>query len=123
MTTASPFPVAETVERLKRAIEEAELHLFAVVDHSEGAHRAGLAMNDMKLLLFGNPRAGTPAMVARPLFALELPSKALVWADDEGRVWVSRNDPADWQRRYGLSDELIAPLAGIGRLVETALAG
>ncbi|MEV0595815.1 DUF302 domain-containing protein [Nonomuraea cavernae] len=121
MTIASAFPAEETVARLKRAIDEAELHLFAVVDHSGGAHRAGLAMNDTKLLLFGNPRAGTPAMVAHPLFGLELPSKALVWADDEERVWVSRHDPADWQRRYGFSDELITPLAGIGHLIETAL--
>ncbi|GGO83278.1 hypothetical protein GCM10012289_76390 [Nonomuraea cavernae] len=58
VTIASAFPVEETVARLKRAIDEAELRLFAVVDHSGGAHRAGLAMNDTKLLLFGNPRAG-----------------------------------------------------------------
>lgn len=61
-------------------------------------------------------------MVANPLFGLELPSKALVWADDRERVWVSHHDPADWQRRYGLSDELITPLSGTGRLIAAALA-
>lgn len=123
VTVASPFPVDETVERLKQAIDEAELTLFTVVDHSGGAHHVGLAMNDTKLLLFGNPRAGTPAMVANPLFGLELPSKALVWADDEGRAWVSHHDPADWRRCYGLSDALITPLSGTGRLIATALTG
>lgn len=121
VTVASPFPVDETVERLKQAIDEAELNLFTVVDHSGGAHHVGLAMNDTKLLLFGNPRAGTPAMVANPLFGLELPLKALVWADDRERVWVSHHDPADWQRRYDLPDKLITPLSGTGRLIATAL--
>ncbi|MFI6450045.1 DUF302 domain-containing protein [Streptosporangium amethystogenes] len=121
VTVASPFSVDETVERLKQAIDEAELHLFTVIDHSGGAQNVGLAMGDTKLLLFGDPRKGTPAMVANPLFGLELPSKALVWADDQERAWVSHHDPADWQRRYDLPNESITPLSGIARLIATAL--
>ena len=123
VSVTSPSPVSDTVERLKRAIGSAGLTLFAVVDHSGGAHDVGLAMNDTKLLIFGNPRAGTPAMIASPLLGLELPSKALVWADDQDHVRVSYHDAADWQRRYAVPGELIGPLSGTGRLIETALAG
>ena len=123
VTVASPFPVPRTVDRLERAIEAAGLALFAVVDHSGAAHGIGLAMNDTKLLVFGDPRAGTPAMLAAPLLALELPLKLLVWADDRARVWITRQDAAELGRRYAVPEELMQPLAGVPRLITAALAG
>jgi uncharacterized protein (DUF302 family) len=93
VSVSSTLTFAQTLERLEGAIKAAGLSLFAVVDHSGGAHEAGLSMRDTTLLVFGNPRAGTPAMVASPLLALELPLKALVWVDEGGQVRVSYQDP------------------------------
>ncbi|MFI9270880.1 DUF302 domain-containing protein [Kitasatospora sp. NPDC052896] len=121
VTVPSPFPVDATADRLAAAIRQRGLILFAEVDHSGGAHEVGLAMNDARLLIFGHPRGGTPAMVAAPLLGLELPLRALVWADDDGRCWVSYQDPADLARRFQLTDELVAPLSGVARLVSAAL--
>ncbi|WP_042426463.1 DUF302 domain-containing protein [Streptacidiphilus anmyonensis] len=123
VSVPSPFPVDQTVERLKNAIAAKGLTLFAVVDHSGGAREVGLEMNDTRLLVFGSPRAGTPAMVARPLLAIELPLKALVRADDEGRVWVSYLDASDLGARYQVPSQLMAPLSGVGALIEAALSG
>jgi uncharacterized protein (DUF302 family) len=122
LSTRSPFTVPQTVERLKRTLEAKALTLFALVDHSAGAHDAGLAMNDTQLLIFGSPQAGTPAMIASPLLALDLPLKVLVWADDQARVWVSYQDPADLASRYGVPEDLMQPLSHVGGLVQTALA-
>jgi uncharacterized protein (DUF302 family) len=123
LSVVSPFSVAETVERLKRAIEASGMTLFAVVDHGEGAQSVGLTMNDTQLLTFGNPRGGTPAMVAQPLLALELPLKALVWDDGHSRVRVAYQDAAELGRRYQVPAELMTPLSGVGGLVRAALEG
>jgi uncharacterized protein (DUF302 family) len=120
-TAASPFPFAETVERLSRAVGERGMTLFAVVDHAAGARQAGLEMNDATLLVFGNPRGGTPVMVAAPLAALDLPLRALVWGDDAGAVWVSYQDIAGFGRSHAVPGELLAPLAGVEALVTAAL--
>ncbi|WP_042387110.1 DUF302 domain-containing protein [Streptacidiphilus melanogenes] len=117
----SRFAVGPTVERLKNVVAAKGLTLFDVVDHSGGARAVGLTMNDTRLLVFGSPRAGTPAMVARPLLAFELPLKALVWADDDGRVWVTYRDASDLEARYQVPSELMAPLSGVGSLIEAAL--
>ncbi|MBF9073725.1 DUF302 domain-containing protein [Streptacidiphilus sp. NEAU-YB345] len=122
MSIRSPFGVPETVDRIRRALEAKGLDLFALVDHSGAAHEAGLAMNDTKLLVFGNPKAGTPAMVAAPLLAIELPLKALVWTDDAGVVRVGYQDPAELQRRYQVPDEVMGPLSHVGELLAAALA-
>ncbi|MFJ4515164.1 DUF302 domain-containing protein [Streptomyces sp. NPDC088816] len=123
LSVASPFSVAETVERLKQAIEARGMTLFAVVDHGAGARSAGLTMNDTQVLAFGNPRGGTPAMTARPLLAIELPLKALVWDDGHGQVRVAYQDAAELGRRYQVPAELMTPLSGVGDLVRTALEG
>jgi uncharacterized protein (DUF302 family) len=121
-TIASPFAFEQTVERLTDAVERSGMTLFTVVDHAGGARKAGLEMNDAKLLVFGNPRGGTPVMRAAPLAALDLPLRALVWADDSGAVWVSHQDIEEFGRRHGVPEELLVPLAKIGDLVAAALA-
>ena len=118
----SPLPVAETVDRLVEAIRAAGARLFVVVDHSGEAERVGLRLRDTKLVIFGNPAAGTPAMVASPLAALDLPLKVLVWADDDGAVWMSYLDPAWLAARHGLAATLAAPLSAVDRVTDRVAA-
>ena len=118
----SPHPVAETVRRLTEGIRAAGAKLFVLVDHSGEAEQAGLSLRDTKLLIFGSPAGGTPAMEASPLAALDLPLKMLVWADDDGAVWMSYLDPAWLAERHGLSATLAAPLSAAGRLADQVAA-
>ena len=118
VTLSSRYGVERTAARLAEIIAARGLTLFASIDQAAAARAAGLAMNDMTLLVFGNPRAGTPAMRERPLIGLELPLKALVWADDRDRVWVSYLDAAELGRRFDVSEELVRPLAGAARLFD-----
>jgi uncharacterized protein (DUF302 family) len=112
----SPLSVAETVERLATAIRAAGATLFLVVDHSGEAQRVGMTLRDTKLLVVGNPVGGTPAMVASPLVALDLPLKVLVWMDDNGAVWMSYLDATWLAARHGLASELAAPLSAVDGL-------
>jgi len=118
----SPHSVTETVDRLRASIAAKGLTLFATIDHSGEAARAGLRMNDTKLLVFGSPKAGTPLMLAAPLAALDLPLKVLVAANDAGETVVSYNAPAFLAERHGLSTAQAAPLAGVEALVKSVLA-
>lgn len=117
ITKASPRSVADTVSRFVEIVQAKGVKVFAVIDHSGEAERAGLHLRDTKLVVFGNPRAGTPAMVAAPLVALDLPLKLLVW-DDDGQTRVSYLAPSALAARYGLSDELTAALAVVGPLTD-----
>jgi uncharacterized protein (DUF302 family) len=117
VTKPSPRSVTATVGRLQRLIEEKGLKLFALIDHSGEANRAGLPMPDTKLVIFGSPTAGTPVMLAAPLAALDLPLKLLVWEDSAGSVWVSFNSPSYLAERHHLSDEMrqhFEPIETIG---------
>jgi uncharacterized protein (DUF302 family) len=78
-------------------------------------------MPPTQLLIFGNPKGGTPVMLAAPTAAIDLPLKALAWQDADGKFWISYNDPAYIQRRYGLSDDVMKPLVGLGALIEQAI--
>jgi uncharacterized protein (DUF302 family) len=117
----SPFTVEETLERLKAAIGSRNLTLFAQIDHSDLARRVGLTMQEAHVLIFGNPKGGTPLMIASPLLALDLPLKVLVWQSADGRVWVSTNSVAYLSERYALPQELAGNLAVAGVVIEQAL--
>jgi len=119
---ASPHPVDETVNRLKSILQAKGVTLFAVVDHSGEAAKAGLAMPNTKLLIFGNPVAGTPLMQAAPSAAIDLPLKLLVAEDGAGNVTISWNDPEYLQRRHGFPDALIANIAVVEKLAHAATA-
>ena len=118
----SPRTVEETLARLDGVVGTAGLTVFARIDFSGDAARAGLTMRPAQLLVFGNPKAGTPLMVAAPSVALDLPLKALVWEDAEGHVWVSYNTPAYLKERHGVPGDLIGNIAGIAALVRRAVA-
>jgi uncharacterized protein (DUF302 family) len=120
VTKLSPRPVEETVSRLTALISERGMKLFAVVDHSGEAEAAGLELRDTKVVMFGNPRAGTPIMADAPLAALDLPLKVLVW-DDGGQTKISYAPPGALAQRYGLSPELAANLAGINVITEALI--
>ncbi|MFB8247258.1 DUF302 domain-containing protein [Streptomyces sp. NPDC055952] len=120
-TTPSPYTFDETVDRLLAAFDRAELTLFCVIDHAAGALGVGLHLQPEKLLVFGNPTAGTPAMTARPEIGLELPLRLLVWQDDRQQVSVSRQDTSDWPDRFGVDDDVLAPLSRVAVLVDAAL--
>ena len=115
---ASPYAVGDAAERVVRVLEQAGMTIFARIDQQGAAQAAGLTMRPMILMLFGNPRGGTPLMQSYPTLAIDLPLKALVWEDALGRVWVSTNSPEYMQRRHGLAE---TPFAGAPRLLARAL--
>ena len=122
VTRASAYPsVSETMERLRRMVREKGLEEFALIDHSGAAERAGLEMQEAKLLIFGSPKAGTPLMVASPLLALDLPLKILVWCNRDGDVLISYNATSYLAGRHGIPKDLVRNIAGIDALVQSAL--
>jgi uncharacterized protein (DUF302 family) len=111
----SNHTVDETVDRVKDILQSKGVTLFALIDHSGEAEKMGLKMPPTKLLIFGNPKAGTPLMLASPRSAIDLPLKILIWKDAQGKVWVTYNSPVYLQERHRLPEELLQNVA----LVET----
>jgi uncharacterized protein (DUF302 family) len=107
----SNHSVDETVTKLEGILQAKGITLFALVDHSGEAAKAGMKMRPTKLLIFGNPRAGTPVMLAAPSSAIDLPLKILVWEDDQGKVWITYNNPSYLQERHNLRSELLPNIA------------
>jgi len=116
----SKYSVAETLDRLEDLVKEQGLTVFARINFSGDAEKAGLKMKPSQLLIFCNPKAGTPLMVASPTVAIDLPLKALAWEDANGKVWLSYNRPEYLKKRHGLTDELVKNISGIKGLVEEA---
>lgn len=117
---ASNHSVEETVNRLKNILQAKGVTLFAVIDHSGEAEKVGMKMPPTQLLIFGNPKAGTPLMLASPSSAIDLPLKILVWADAQGKVWVSYNSPQFLLERHNLPPELLANVATVETLATKA---
>ena len=120
VTIPSRHSAEQTVQRLEDILHAKGVKLFALVDHSGEAEKAGLQMRPTKLLIFGNPKGGTPVMIAAPSIAIDLPLKILVWEDAEGKVWISYNAPAYLQQRHGLPQELVQNIAVAGGLATKA---
>lgn len=114
--TPSNHSVEQTVEKLKNILQAKGVTLFALVDHSGEAEKVGMKMRPTKLLIFGNPKGGTPLMLAAPSVALDLPLKILVWEDAQGKVWVSYNSPEYLKERHGLPAELLQNIAVVETL-------
>jgi uncharacterized protein (DUF302 family)/uncharacterized membrane protein YidH (DUF202 family) len=107
----SNHSVDETVDRAKNFLQSKGITLFALIDHSGEANKVGMKMPPTKLLLFGNPKAGTPLMLAAPSSAIDLPLKLLIWEDSQGKVWVSYNSPAYLQERHNFPASLLQNIA------------
>lgn len=116
----SAHSVDQTVEKLKGILTAKGVMLFAVVDHSGEAAKAGLQMPNTKLLIFGSPKAGTPVMLAMPSIAIDLPLKMLVAEDEGGKVWISYNSAEYLADRHGVPAELMKNLAVIGVFANAA---
>lgn len=112
--------VEETVERITKILLNRGATLFALIDHSGEAEKAGIAMPPTRLLVFGNPRAGTPVMLAAPTSALDLPLKILVWQDKQGQVRLTWNDAAYLQRRHEIPSQLLPALAAAAAIAHEA---
>ena len=117
---ASNHSVDETVEKLKEILQAKGVTLFALVDHSGEAARAGMTMRPTKLLIFGSPKAGTPLMVAAPSIAIDLPLKILVAEDEKGKVRISYNSPEYLLERHNLPKDLLQNIAVVKTLAEKA---
>jgi uncharacterized protein (DUF302 family) len=102
VSTAATRPVAELIERLEAALAAKGISVFARVDHAAGAAAAGMALRPTVVLVFGNPRAGTPLMQAEQLLGLDLPLRILAWEDASGRTWLTWHDPAALARYHGV---------------------
>ena len=120
ITRLSNHSVAETLDRLETELREKSITVFARIDHSGEAAKAGLSLRPTQVLVFGNPRSGTPLMQAVQTAAIELPLKALAWEDAAGKVWLSTNEPRLLETRFGVEASLLKPLGAVGPLLDAA---
>ena len=119
-TVTTHQPVDAIVQRLTSLLAEKNIKLFTIVDHSGEAAGVGMLMPNTKLLIFGNPKAGTPVMLSAPTAALDLPLKILVSQEPDGTCMLAWNDPAWLQLRHGFSPDLVANLAAVEALARKA---
>lgn len=116
----SHHSVDATLEKLKGILNSQGVNIFALIDHSGEAAKAGMPMRNTKLLIFGNPKGGTPLMLAAPTVGLDLPLKILIWEDAEGKVWLTYNSVEFIRQRHNLAPDLTARIAGIDTLARKA---
>lgn len=119
----SKHSVAETIDRLAKAVEAAGAKVVARVDHAKAAKAAGMELRPTEVLLFGNPKLGTPLMQSNPRIGLELPMKAVAWADAGGKVWLGYTDAASLKSRFSIADkdEVFKTMAGaLAKFAEAA---
>ena len=120
ITRPGAHSVDETVAKLRDLLGQRKITLFAVIDHSGEAAKIGMSMPPTKVLIFGNPKGGTPVMLAAPSSAIDLPLKLLVREDADGKTLISYNDPKYLQDRHHLPAELVQNLSIAGVLAEQA---
>ena len=116
----SKHSVERTVEALTNILKSKGVAVFALIDHSGEAEKVGLKMRPTKLLIFGNPKAGTPLMLASPSSAIDLPLKIPIWEDNQGKLWLSYSSPEYLKERHGLPQELMQNIAIIEMLAAKA---
>jgi uncharacterized protein (DUF302 family) len=117
----SHYSVSQTLDRLEAVLKERGITVFARIDHAGEAAKVGLELPPTQVLIFGNPRSGTPLMVAHPMMAIDLPMKALAWQDAAGKVWIGFNSVDYMKKRHELTDEQAKSLAAVGALIDAAL--
>ncbi len=121
----SVFSVVETTDRMENVLKHKGMTIFNRINHSEGAGKVGIELRDTELIIFGNPKVGSPLMQCQQRVALDLPQKALIWQDDKGEVWISYNDPRYLEKRHNITgcEEVISKiekaLAGIAKSAST----
>ena len=115
----SEHSFADTSESLESAVLSRGLVIFARIDFSGDAEKAGLVMRPTRLLIFGSPKAGTPLMIAAPTLAIDLPLKVLVSEDEDDRAWLSYTSPQYLRDRHGIPEELLGNISGVAAIVES----
>jgi uncharacterized protein (DUF302 family) len=121
----SAFSVEETANRLENILNEKGMTVFKIISHSEGASSVGIELRETELFIFGNPRVGSPLMKCQQSVAIDLPQKALIWRDENSRVWISYNDPEYLKERHNITgcEEILSKigkaLSGITKAAAT----
>ena len=121
----SSFNVKVTADRLESILNEKGMTIFKRVKHSEGASKVGIELRETELIIFGNPKVGSPLMECQQSIAIDLPQKALIWKDENAKVWISYNDPRYLQNRHNVTgcEEVISKvekaLSGIAKIAAT----
>src|SRR5712691_2858558 len=127
VTIPSAFSVRETIDRLVSTVTSHGLTVFARIDHADNAAKVAMPLRSTELLIFGNPKGGTPLMQDRQTAGIDLPVKALAWEDADGKVWLSYNDAAWLAQRHGLgaksADAVKAIAAGMAAVTKAAASG
>ncbi|MDO4681393.1 MAG: DUF302 domain-containing protein [Lautropia sp.] len=121
LTVKSAYSASESVQRIQDALKAKGLTIFTVIDHQKAAEAQQLKMPAASVIVFGNPKLGTPMMVQSPTMAIDLPSKVLVWEDGKGNVFASMNTAAYMGKRHHLPESVYGPLAGLEKLVPNAV--
>jgi uncharacterized protein (DUF302 family) len=120
VSVESVHSVDAALHNLTTLLHDRGVTVFALIDHSGEAEKVGMPMRNTKLLIFGNPRGGTPLMLASPTAALDLPLKILIWEDAQGKVWLTYNSVEFIRQRHHLTPELAANIAVIDTLARQA---
>lgn len=121
LTVRSDYSAAESVQRIQDALAAKGLTVFTVIDHQAAARQQQLRMPAATVIVFGNPKLGTPMMVQAPTLAIDLPSKVLVWEDSQGQVFASMNTAAYMGKRHHVPESVYAPMRGLEKLVPNAV--
>ena len=114
-TKSSPYDVSETAFRLEQVIKEKGLTIFSRVDHSDNAEKIGAELKPTLLLIFGNPKVGTPLMECSPTTAIDLPQKILVWQNNDNQTQITYNQPQYLKKRHSINDcdAILAKVSGV----------
>lgn len=121
MRLESSYQFSDTLARLRSTLEAKKFRIFAIIDHRAAAQSIGLDMPPATVLIYGDPRAGTPLMVAAPDFALELPLRLLVREDEHARTFVTYNPSADLEGKHGLPKGMAEKFAGVEQIIINTL--
>ena len=110
----SQFSVGQTLDRLEEVLKNNGITIVARISHDGAAKKVDIAMRPTELLIFGNPKLGSPLMTSQQTAGIDLPLKALAWEDGQGKVWLTYNDPAYIANRHGITDrdEIVAKMSG-----------
>lgn len=111
--------VEDALEKLQAILKTRGIPVFALIDHSGEAAKVGMEMRPTRLLIFGNPKGGTPLMLAAPTIAIDLPLKILIWEDDQGKTWITYNSPEYLAERHQLPANLVQNIAFLATLAAT----
>ncbi len=114
VTIKSAHSVAETLNRLEVVLKKKGITVFARVNHGAGAKKVSIPLRPTELLIFGNPKLGSPMLTSNQMVGIDLPLKALAWEDEKGQVWLTYNDPAYIAKRHGITDraKIVAKMTG-----------